>query len=178
MSNMNKNDWIPVKTGKYPEELEDVQVTFIGYNDHVPHCEGFAYMNEGKWYWTFDDHETNVKIIAWKYNCAPYEDVEGEIVMDLQTKLYEKAKAEQDKFVYELLQKSSKEVMEAAYEKVLRDDILMIFENEDMDSEVVETLLKLEYPLAECYEHWLQSDCSHMDMLKDTVEDLAARCRR
>lgn len=69
---MNKNDWIPVSSGVLPDEMADVQVTFIGYIDHAPHCEAFAYRNEGKWYWSLDDEEVVVEIIAWKYNCEPY----------------------------------------------------------------------------------------------------------
>ena len=31
--------------------------------------------------------------------------------------------------------------------------------------------MKLKYPLAECYNKWLKADCSHMEMLRDTIED-------
>ena len=57
----------------YFASMEDVQVTFIGYNDHAPHCEAFAYRNEGKWYWSLDDSDVNVEITAWKHNCEPYD---------------------------------------------------------------------------------------------------------
>ena len=36
---MENNNWIPVSSGIFPDDMEDVQVTFIGYNDHAPHCE-------------------------------------------------------------------------------------------------------------------------------------------
>ena len=39
---MENNNWIPVSSGLFPKDNEDVQVTFIGYNDHVLHCEAFA----------------------------------------------------------------------------------------------------------------------------------------
>lgn len=69
---MNKNNWIPVSSGLMPDEREDVQVTFIGYNDNAPHCEAFAYINEGIWYWSLDDSTVKVEITAWKHNCEPY----------------------------------------------------------------------------------------------------------
>ena len=69
---MENNNWMSVSSGLYPDDMEDVQVTFIGYNDHVPHCEAFAYRNEGKWYWSLDDSDVNVEITAWKHNCEPY----------------------------------------------------------------------------------------------------------
>ncbi len=43
---MENNNWIPVSSGLFPEDEEDVQVTFIGYIDQAPHCEGFAYRND------------------------------------------------------------------------------------------------------------------------------------
>lgn len=69
---MSNREWIPVLSGLYPDDMEDVQVTFIGYNDHMPHCEAFAYRNEGVWYWSLDDTRVTVKITAWKINCEPY----------------------------------------------------------------------------------------------------------
>lgn len=69
---MKDNYWVPISSGLFPQDLEDVQVTFIGYNDHKPHCEGFAYRNEGAWYWSIDDEEVTVEVTAWKYNCKPY----------------------------------------------------------------------------------------------------------
>ena len=70
---MENNNWTSVSSGLYPDDMEDVQVTFIGYNDHAPHCEAFAYRNEGKWYWSLDDSDVNVEITAWKHNCEPYD---------------------------------------------------------------------------------------------------------
>lgn len=67
-----RNEWTPVNSGMYPDDMEDVQVTFIGYNDNKPHCEAFAYRNDNKWFWSLDDEEVNVEITAWKANCVPY----------------------------------------------------------------------------------------------------------
>lgn len=47
---MENNNWIPVSSGLFPDEQEDVQVTFIGYNDHVPYCVAFAYRKDEEWY--------------------------------------------------------------------------------------------------------------------------------
>ena len=69
---MKKENWIPVSSGLFPNEMEDVQITFIGWNDNEPYCNAFAYRKEGKWYWSLDDYEVKVEITAWKYNCEPY----------------------------------------------------------------------------------------------------------
>ena len=34
---MENKNWIPVNSGIFPDDMEDVQVTFIGYIDHAPH---------------------------------------------------------------------------------------------------------------------------------------------
>ena len=69
---MEHNNWIPISSGIFPDDMEDVQVTFIGYNDHAPHCEAFAYRNDEEWYWSLDDCEVRVEITAWKKKCEPY----------------------------------------------------------------------------------------------------------
>jgi hypothetical protein len=69
---MKNNSWTPVSSGLFPDDMEDVQVTYIGYNDHEPHCDAFAYRHDGDWYWSLDEGEVRVKITAWKHNCKPY----------------------------------------------------------------------------------------------------------
>jgi regulator of RNase E activity RraB len=93
--------------------------------------------------------------------------------MDLQTRLYERAKAEQERFISDLKLKSPEEIINSSYEKVIRDDILTIFENDKLPKEQVKELLKLKEPLGACYARWLYNDYSHMDMLRDTIDELA-----
>ena len=71
---METNNWVPVKQMHFPEDKKDVQVTFIGYNDHEPHCGAFAYRNDEDWYWSLDDAPVKVEITAWKYSCEPYKE--------------------------------------------------------------------------------------------------------
>lgn len=61
---MKNNSWTPVSSGLFPDDMEDVQVTYIGYNDHEPHCDAFAYRHDGDWYWSLDEGEVRVKITA------------------------------------------------------------------------------------------------------------------
>lgn len=67
------NLWVPVNTGLFPEEQEAVQVTYLGYNDHKPHCDAFAFLENGKWYWSLDEGDVKVPIIAWKQTGEAYE---------------------------------------------------------------------------------------------------------
>ncbi|MDE5588584.1 MAG: hypothetical protein K2J60_05510 [Acetatifactor sp.] len=68
---MDKDNWISIST-ELPKDRENVQVTYIGFPDNVHYCDGFAYLEEGIWYWTLNDDKCNVPIIAWKENCEPY----------------------------------------------------------------------------------------------------------
>ena len=69
---MKNNNWIPVSSGLFPEDMEDVQVTYIGHDDHLPYCDAFAYRDRKDWFWSFDGSEVEVRITAWRVNCEPY----------------------------------------------------------------------------------------------------------
>ncbi len=92
---------------------------------------------------------------------------------NLRQALYDKALKEQSEFVKKLMSSPPKAIIDAAYEKVMRDDILMIFEEDSLSEKQVRALLRLDYPLAACYNDWLKNDCSHMEALRDTVGRLA-----
>ena len=98
---------------------------------------------------------------------------------DLRELLYQKASKEQDDYVEHLKTLSPQEIIDKAYEKVMRDDILMTLENDYMSDflsdKQVKELLKLDYPLSACYEEWMDTDCSHMEMLRDTIDTFAQR---
>ena len=92
--------------------------------------------------------------------------------------LYEKMSNEQNDFVENLKHSSPEEIISAAYEKVMRDDILMLFDDDFLDTKQTKALLKLEYPLSACYDEWLKNDCTYMDMLRDTVDDFSENLAR
>ena len=89
---------------------------------------------------------------------------------ELKDLLYEKMSKEQDNFIEKLKHSSPEEIISAAYEKVMRDDILMLFEDDFLDDKQIKALLRLERPLSACYDEWLKNGCSYMDMLRDTVD--------
>ena len=98
---------------------------------------------------------------------------------DLRDLLYQKASKEQDTFIEHLKTLSPEQIIDRSYEKAMRDDILMTFENDYMSEYLsekqVKELLKLDCPLAACYAEWLDTDVSHMDMLRDTIDGYAKR---
>lgn len=66
--------WIPVESENYPDDMVEVQVTYLGYYDKKPRCNAFAYRKNGLWYWAMDEDEVKVKITAWRRMCEPYEE--------------------------------------------------------------------------------------------------------
>lgn len=92
---------------------------------------------------------------------------------ELRDLLYEKMCNEQENFIEKLKHSTPEEIISASYEKVMRDDILMLFESDFLDVKQIKELLRLEYPLSACYNEWLKNDCSYMDMLQNTVDDFS-----
>ena len=92
---------------------------------------------------------------------------------ELRDLLYEKMCNEQESFIEKLKHSTPEEIISASYEKVMRDDILMLFESGFLDVKQIKELLRLEYPLSACYNEWLKNDCSYMDMLQDTVDNFS-----
>lgn len=110
------------------------------------------------------------------------ENMKGMIFMEqrneLKDLLYEKMSKEQDNFIEKLKHSSPEEIISKVYEKIMRDDILMLFDDDFLDTKQMKALLKLEYPLSACYDEWLKNDCSYMDMLRDTVDDFSENLAR
>jgi hypothetical protein len=71
-----------------------------------------------------------------------------------------------------LEQKTPQEIMDAAYEIVLKADILCLLESHDMSKKEISVLLTMEKPLGSIYTGWMNNDHSHMDLLQQTMDDL------
>lgn len=67
-----RNEWIPVCSGSYPDDMDPVQVTYLGFYDKAPRCDAFAYRKRNQWYWSLNDSEVTVDITAWKRSDHPY----------------------------------------------------------------------------------------------------------
>ena len=94
---------------------------------------------------------------------------------NLRELLYEKATKEQEVYVEHLKRLPPEQIIDKAYEKVMRDDILMTFEDDYLSDKQIAELIKLDYPLLACYNEWMDTDYSHMEMLRDTIDDYTKR---
>ena len=93
--------------------------------------------------------------------------------MNIQDLLYNKAKTEYNAFLSEIEQLSGKEAIDRGYEKYHKEDFLSILESCEMSNHEAKALFKLKNPLDAMYREWMKSDYSHMDLLRDTISDLA-----
>lgn len=84
--------------------------------------------------------------------------------------LYEKMKAEQDKFRGWLLTKSPSEILNRTYEYTMREDIVMCMEELELEPEKARALLRSPCPLSDVYKEFRDRETEHMDTIRDSIE--------
>lgn len=95
------------------------------------------------------------------------------MAVDYNDLLYEKAQKEYDDLIAELKELPSEQVIERAYEKVIKENILCILEESQRDQKEAKALYLEKYPLDRVYQDWLKSDVSETAMLRDSIDDTA-----
>lgn len=88
----------------------------------------------------------------------------------LTGRLYAKMEREQNAFIAKLKSYPPEVILDRAYEKVVRDDFLMVMESMDLSTPQLKALLSLEKTVASLYDEWLDNNFSYMDMVRDTLE--------
>lgn len=91
--------------------------------------------------------------------------------VDYNALLYEKMQAEYTDFLNRLKEMPIEKVIEHAYEKVFKEDLVSCIECGNLEPNEAKALYLQKYPLDYCYREWLDNDCSYMDMLRDTIDD-------
>lgn len=94
-------------------------------------------------------------------------------VEELNRQLYDKMSAEFEKFKEDLLNSSPQEVLDRAYEYVIKDDILISLEYNDLTASRADVLLKSENSLNDVYNAWMDSESNHMDEIRDILDSAA-----
>ena len=87
--------------------------------------------------------------------------------------LYKKMQQEQKVYTSWLLSQSPQEILNLAYEYVLRDNIMYNMEIYDLSDEQAKALLDFSEPLKEITRHYLQSENSYMDIIQECIESTA-----
>lgn len=89
----------------------------------------------------------------------------------LNTALYNKMYAEQEQFKSMLRSSTPEVVMQHSYELVIREDILLSIEENDLTPKQCKALLKQKKPLSELFLAWEKSESNHMMEILTCIED-------
>ena len=89
---------------------------------------------------------------------------------DYNARLYEKMKAEQDRYRDWLLHQEPAEILNHTYEYTMREDILMCMEELDLEPEKAKTLLRSPCPLSDVFDEFKDREVEHMDTIRDSIE--------
>ena len=89
--------------------------------------------------------------------------------------LYEKMKAEQDKYRDWLLQQEPAEILNHTYEYTMREDIVMCMEELELEPNKAKALSKSPCPLSDVYKEFRDRETEHMDIIRDSIEAEAGK---
>ena len=92
---------------------------------------------------------------------------------EANNKLYERMTAEQAEFKEWLLSQPPDEILDHAYEYVIREDILISLEGNELAGKDARALLRSPAPLADIYKDWQKRDPTYMEDIRDTILDRA-----
>lgn len=91
----------------------------------------------------------------------------------LNTALYEKIYAEQQQFINSLKTMTPENIIQYAYELVIREDILLSLEENDLEAKQCKVLLKEKEPLSKLFFAWEKHEGDHMNEIRDCIENKA-----
>jgi hypothetical protein len=89
---------------------------------------------------------------------------------DYNTLLYEKMKAEQDKYRDWLLTQEPAEILNHTYEYTMLEDIVIAMEELELTPKQAKALLKSPCPLDDVYKEFKDREVEHMDTIRDSIE--------
>lgn len=89
---------------------------------------------------------------------------------DYNARLYEKMKAEQDKYRDWLASQEPSEILNHTYEYTMREDIVMCMEELELEPEKARALLRSPCPLSDVYKEFRDRETEHMDTIRDSIE--------
>ena len=92
---------------------------------------------------------------------------------DLNTALYEKMAAEQDKYRDWLKSQPPEEILHHTYEYTIREDIVMAMEELELTDAQAQALLESPSPLEDVYRYFEKLETGYMDVIRDSIENRA-----
>lgn len=90
---------------------------------------------------------------------------------ELKQRVQEKLTNEYNDFISELKKERPEVIIERAYEKVCKEEMIYVFEKKDLSSNEYKSLLKCPNILNDCYDEWIKSDGNFNEMLEYAVDN-------
>ena len=90
---------------------------------------------------------------------------------ELKQKFDDKIDNEYEEFIEELKQCSPQVILERAYEKVSKEEMVYKIKDKDYTVSDLKALLKTDGILQECYDEWLKSDGNFNEVLEYAVDE-------
>lgn len=91
----------------------------------------------------------------------------------MNQRLYDKMSREYSRFIDRVKTLPPEQILERAFEKVSKEDILCSLEGKGMEFDQAKALCRLEHPLEELYQQWLNTDSTYMESLRETMDERA-----
>ena len=91
----------------------------------------------------------------------------------LQVQLHQKMCAEQDTFRKWLLVQPPESIIEHAHEYIIREDILVSMEYNELTAEQATALMMSPFPLADVFHTWNKTETGYMGDIWETIESRA-----
>ena len=92
---------------------------------------------------------------------------------ELNTALYKKMFAEQESFSHWLLGQEPRTILDHAYEYVIREDILLSLEYNNLSNQYAAVLLNMDKPLAAVFDQLEHTETDHMEQVWSCVKQCA-----
>ena len=91
----------------------------------------------------------------------------------INTQLYEKMFAEQERYRDWLLHQPPEEILNHTYEYTMQEDIILSLEYNDLSDKQCKALLKSPCLLDDIFKDFEKRETDHMDNIRDTIESRA-----
>ena len=89
---------------------------------------------------------------------------------DYNAQLYEKMKAEHDKYRDWLLTQEPAEILNHTYQFTVQENIVMRMKDFELEPKQAKALLKSPCPLDDVYKEFKDREVEHMDTIRDSIE--------
>lgn len=92
----------------------------------------------------------------------------------LHAELFDKMQEEQRVYIEDLKTKTPDEILNRAYEYLMREDFLDEMERIDLNERQIRAMLATDTPLADLYRKWIDTDDPHKEDIKCTINNYSA----